>query len=88
MELRKNTWMQMDPAAVRGTGAASFCPNGRNTRKSRAALALILDTMVMVSIFVILAGEALAAVLLLAGLLIILARTCRAQAPKERLLSV
>ena len=83
-------WMTRKGASVPcGAEAASFCPERRNTRKSPFALALILDTMVMVSIFAFLgaAGLVLTALLLLAGiLLIILARVCRAGAPERGLL--
>ena len=91
MDQHMGNWMQMNASANRGTEAASSCPERFRGRESRFALTLILDTMVMVSIFAILgAAEAvLAAVLLLAGVLqIMLARICQAGAPKRRLLSI
>ena len=57
---------------------------------TKALRALILDTMAMVSVFAFLGvlELVLAALLLLAGLLIILARVGRAGAPKRQLLSI
>ena len=68
--------------------AASCCPARRNHSASHTAL--ILDTMAMVSVFAFLGvlELVLAALLLLAGLLIILARVGRAGAPKRQLLSI
>lgn len=83
------TSMWMNASARRGTGAASACSARKD--HSASASARILDTMVMVSIFVILGvvGGILAAFLLLAGvLLIMLARIRRAEAPKIRLLTI
>ena len=83
------TSMWMNASAGRGTEAAFCCPARRNHSASHTAL--IVDTMVMVSIFAILGvvGGVLAALLLLAGvLLIMLARIIRAGAPKRRLLTI
>ena len=82
------TSMWMNASAGCGTEAAFCCPARRNHSSHTA---LILDTMVMVSIFAILGvvGGVLAALLLLAGvLLIMLARIIRAGAPKRRLLTI
>ena len=68
-------------------GFLLLCPS----EHSASHAARILDTMVMVSIFAILGvvGGVLAALLLLAGvLLIMLARIIRAGAPKRRLLTI
>lgn len=85
-------WMTREnTSASCGAEAASSCSDCRDARKSCPALTLILDTMVMVSIFAILGvvGGVLAALLLLAGvLLIMLARIIRAGAPKRRLLTI
>lgn len=84
------TAMWMNASAEHGTEAASCCPARRNHSASHTAL--ILDTMVMVSIFVILGVVVefvLVELLLLAGvLLIMLARIIRAEAPKRRLLTI
>ena len=81
---------RQNAAVAHGTEAASFCP-GFNGWQFYRALALILDTILMVSIFAIVGVEGLvwAAGLLLTGvLLIMLARICRAEAPKKRLLTM
>ena len=77
------TSMWMNASAGCGTEAVSCCPARRNHSASHTAL--ILDTMVMVSIFAILGvvGGVLAGVLL-----IMLARIIRAGAPKRRLLTI
>lgn len=84
------TSMWMNASAGCGTEAVSCCPARRNHSASHTAL--ILDTMVMVSIFVILGVVVefvLVELLLLAGvLLIMLARIIRAEAPKRRLLTI
>ena len=82
------TSMWMNASAGCGTEAASCCPARRNHSASHTAL--ILDTMAMVSVFAFLGvlELVLAALLFLAGLLIILARVGRAGAPKRQLLSI
>ena len=84
-----NTAMWMYASAAQETEAASSC--SANGSKCAPRAARMLDTMVMVSIFAILGvvGGVLAALLLLAGvLLIMLARIIRAGAPKRRLLTI
>ena len=84
-------WMTREnTSASCGAEAASSCSDRRDARKSCPALTLILDTMAMVSVFAFLGvlELVLAAFLLLAGLLIILARVGRAGAPKRQLLSI
>ena len=77
-----------NPCAGRGTGAAFSCSDSCGETWSRSALALIPDTMVVVSVFAFLGVAGLGVVLLLAALLIILARIGRAGAPKRQLLSI
>ena len=67
-----------------GTHAASSQPACRVRNGSCFTRILLLDTMVMVSIVVFLAGASL----LLVGWLIILVRIIRTVAPKRQLLSI
>mgnify|MGYP005785551021 CR=1 FL=1 len=82
------TFMEMNPTADCGTQAAASC----SARCAASHSALILDTMVMVSIFVILCAGvegSLAVLLVLVGtLLIMLARIIRADTFERRLLSI
>ena len=76
---KQNVPMNGRTSAARGAEAASFCPNC-----PRGGLILRLDTIVMVSIFAILA----AGLVEISAGLILLARMDRAAAPKRELLFV
>ena len=84
-------WMTREnTSASCGAEAASSCSDRRDARKSCPALTLILDTMVMVSIFAILALILGSVALLALGLilavipLIIGARLGRMDAPERQ----